>query len=202
MHKPVVGIMASGRGTDLQAIIDAVNEGRISAVITVVVTDRPAMASQRAAKAGITNVCVNRSEYKSREEFEKKLLTILHEYKVEHIFLAGFMRILSPLFINAYKDHILNIHPALLPAFPGAHAHRDVLAYGVKISGCTVHFVDTGTDSGPIIMQTSVPVYDNDTEETLSARILKKEHIIYPEAIALYLEGKLQIKGRHVLIKK
>ncbi|WP_182188375.1 phosphoribosylglycinamide formyltransferase [Pectinatus frisingensis] len=202
MNKPVLGILASGRGTNLQSIIDAVDEGKISAEIGLVITDKPAvMALQRAEKNNIPNICVDRKKYAMREDFEAKLLEKLREYEVEHIILAGFMRILSAAFIRNYKNHILNIHPALLPSFVGAHAHRDALAYGVKVSGCTVHFVDEGMDSGPIIAQAAVPVFDTDTEETLAARVLEQEHIIYPKAIELYLTGKLHIEGRKVLIK-
>ena len=135
-----------------------------------------------------------------KEEFEQKLVEQLKKYNVGLVVLAGFMRILSPYFVNEFKNCILNIHPSLLPSFGGAHAHRDVLAYGVKVSGCTVHFVDEGMDSGPIIMQKAVPVLDDDTEETLSARVLEQEHIIYPKVIELYLAGKIHVNGRHVTI--
>lgn len=203
MRKPILAVFASGSGTDLQSLIDAVQKGDINAQIGVVISDRPqAFALQRAEKAGIENLCVDRRKYKDRQTFEEALLKVLRENEVEHVILAGFMKILSPLFIKAYKNRIINIHPALLPSFPGAHAHRDVLAYGVKVSGCTVHFVDEGTDSGPIIMQAAVPVFDDDTEESLSARVLEQEHIIYPKAVKLYLENKLEIIGRKVIIKE
>ncbi|WP_196594909.1 phosphoribosylglycinamide formyltransferase [Pectinatus sottacetonis] len=203
MGKPVLGILASGRGTNLQSIMDAIAEGQFSAEIGLVITDNPkAKALERAQMAGIANICVERKKFAKREVFEQSLIAELRKHHVEHIVLAGFMRILSPVFIREYKNHILNIHPALLPSFPGAHAHRDVLAYGVKISGCTVHFVDEGMDSGPIIIQAAVPVMDDDTEDTLAARVLKQEHIIYPRAIALYLDGKLKIEGRRVFIKE
>ncbi len=201
MTGAVLGVMASGRGSDLQSIIDAVATGQIKAKIGVVVTDKPnVMALERAKKAGIPAVCVNRKEYASKEDFEQKLIDVLHEYNVSLVILAGFMRILSPLFVHEFKDCIMNIHPSLLPSFGGAHAHRDVLAYGVKVSGCTVHFVDEGMDSGPIIMQKAVPVLDDDTEETLGARVLEQEHIIYPKVIELYLAGKIHVNGRHVTI--
>ncbi|MBB5336013.1 phosphoribosylglycinamide formyltransferase [Pectinatus brassicae] len=202
MSKPILGVLASGRGTNLQSIINAIDAGQFAAEIGVVITDKPeALALERAKDAGIIGICINRKEYNTREDFEKALIKELHAHNVEHIILAGFMRILSPLFIREYKNHILNIHPALLPAFVGAHSHRDVLEYGVKISGCTVHFVDEGMDSGPIIIQSAVPVEDNDTEDTLAARVLEQEHIIYPKAIELYLNDRLQINGRKVLIK-
>jgi len=201
MAKEKLGILCSGRGTDLQSIIDAVAEGRLSAEIAVVLTDKPdVMALERAEKAGIRNVCVNRKEFPDRQPFEEALVRELQAAGATLVILAGFMRILSPYFVHLYSGRIMNIHPALLPSFGGAHAHRDVLAYGVKISGCTVHFVDEGMDSGPIILQAAVPVYDDDTEETLGARVLEQEHIIYPKAIQLYCEGRLQVEGRHVRI--
>ena len=201
MTKEKLGILCSGRGTDLQSIIDAVAEGRLSAEIAVVLTDKPdVMALERAEKAGIRNVCVNRKEFPDRQPFEEALVRELQAAGATLVILAGFMRILSPYFVHLYSGRIMNIHPALLPSFGGAHAHRDVLAYGVKISGCTVHFVDEGMDSGPIILQAAVPVYDDDTEETLGARVLEQEHIIYPKAIQLYCEGRLRVEGRHVRI--
>ena len=196
-----LGVLCSGRGTDLQSIIDAIQRGELNAEISIVLTDKPqVMALERAAKAGIKNLCVDRKNFANRADFETELLKNLEG--VDLVVLAGFMRILSPEFVRRYEGRLMNIHPSLLPAFPGAHAHRDALAYGVKISGCTVHFVDEGTDSGPIILQAAVEVHEDDTEETLSARILEQEHIIYPKAIKLFVEGKLQIVGRHVLIKE
>lgn len=196
-----LGVLCSGRGTDLQSIIDAIQSGELNAEISIVLTDKPqVMALERAAKAGIKNLCVDRKNFANRADFETELLKNLEG--VDLVVLAGFMRILSPNFVRRYEGRLMNIHPSLLPAFPGAHAHRDALAYGVKISGCTVHFVDEGTDSGPIILQAAVEVHEDDTEETLSARILEQEHIIYPKAIKLFVEGKLQIVGRHVLIKE
>lgn len=199
--KQKLGVLCSGRGTDLQSIMDAIDRGEVAAEIAVVLTDKPdAFALERAAKAGIKAVCVNRKQFNGRESFEQALVGQLQAAGVTLVVLAGFMRILTPYFVRQYAGRIMNIHPALLPSFPGAHAHRDVLAYGVKVSGCTVHFVDEGTDSGPIILQAAVPVLDGDTEETLGARVLEQEHIIYPRAIQLYCEGKLEINGRHVHI--
>ncbi|MBR4695381.1 MAG: phosphoribosylglycinamide formyltransferase [Selenomonadaceae bacterium] len=201
MAKEVLGVLCSGRGTDLQSIMDAIAEGKLEAEISVVLTDKPdVMALKRAERAGIRNVCVNRKEYEDRESFERVLVSELRASGVTLVILAGFMRILSPYFVHEYSGRIMNIHPALLPSFGGAHAHRDVLAYGVKVSGCTVHFVDEGMDSGPIILQAAVPVLDDDTEETLGARVLEQEHIIYPKAIQLYVEGRLKVEGRHVRI--
>ncbi len=200
-QKQRLGILASGRGTDLQSIIDAVARDEIHADIAIVLSDNPdAYAIERAKKAGIQAVCVNRKEYADRKSFEEVLVKELRDAGVTLVVLAGFMRILTPYFVRSFPGHILNIHPALLPSFPGAHAHRDVLAYGVKISGCTVHFVDEGTDSGPIIAQRSVPVLDDDTEETLGARVLIQEHMLYPQVIELFCEGRLQVEGRHVRI--
>lgn len=201
MSKQILGVLCSGRGTDLQSIIDAIGRGEVDATIAVVLTDKPdAYALTRAKKAGIRAVCIDRKQHEGREPFEKALIAALEEAGVTLVVLAGFMRILTPYFVRHFAGRIMNIHPALLPSFPGAHAHRDVLAYGVKISGCTVHFVDEGTDSGPIILQAAVPVLDDDTEETLGARVLEQEHIIYPQAIQLYCEGRLKVEGRHVRI--
>ena len=203
MTKQKLGVLCSGRGTDLQSIMDAIGRGEVQAEIAVVLADKPdAFALERAEKAGIPAVCVNRRDYDGREPFEQVLIDELEKAGVTLVVLAGFMRILTPLFVRRFAGRIMNIHPALLPSFPGAHAHRDVLAYGVKVSGCTVHFVDEGTDSGPIILQAAVPVLDDDTEETLGARVLEQEHIIYPKAIQLYCEGKLLVEGRHVRIKE
>lgn len=196
-----LAVLCSGRGSDLQSIIDAIKEKKFSAEISVVITDKPnVMALIRAENAGIKNICVDRKKFSTREEFEKEILKNLSG--IDLVILAGFMRILSPEFVKKFSGRLMNIHPSLLPAFPGAHAHRDALAYGVKISGCTVHFVDEGTDTGPIILQKAVEVFDDDTEETLAARILEKEHEIYPQAIKLFVEGKLKIDGRKVKISE
>jgi phosphoribosylglycinamide formyltransferase-1 len=200
LAKEKLGVLCSGRGTDLQSIIDAIEAGQVPAEIAIVLTDKEAYALERARKAGIEAVCVDRKQFDGREPFEKALIEKLEAAGVTLVVLAGFMRILTPYFVGHFAGRIMNIHPALLPSFPGAHAHRDVLAYGVKVSGCTVHFVDEGTDSGPIIMQAAVPVLDDDTEETLGARVLKEEHRIYPECIRLYCEGKLKVEGRKVTI--
>lgn len=203
MAKENLGILCSGRGSNLQSIIDNIKNGKINAEIKIVLTDKPnAMALTRAEEAGIKAVCVDRKNFETREAFEESLLKELKDAGVTLVILAGFMRLLSPLFVRAYESRIMNIHPALLPSFQGAHAHRDVLSYGVKVSGCTVHFVDEGMDSGPIILQGAVPVMDDDTEETLAARVLEVEHKIYPEAIRLFTDNKLEIQGRKVKIKE
>ena len=201
MREEKLGILCSGRGSNLASIIEAVERGAISAEIAVVIADkRDAYALERARAKGIPAVAVVYRDYAERADFERAMLDELHAHDVTLVILAGFMRILSPVFVHAYTGRILNIHPALLPSFPGAHAHRDALAYGVKVSGCTVHFVDEGMDSGPIILQASVPVTEDDTEETLAARVLEQEHRIFPEAIKLYVEDRLRTDGRRVHI--
>ena len=204
MNKHVLGILCSGRGSNMQSILAAVESGEIKAKVGIVLTDKPeARALILARENGIKAVCINRKEYTDQQEFEEKLVTELRSAGVTLVVLAGFMRILSPYFVGEYRHQILNIHPSLLPSFGGAHAHRDVLAYGTKVSGCTIHFVDEGMDHGPIILQDTVPVMDDDTEETLAARVLKKEHVLYPRAIQLYVDGKLEIlDDRHVRIKQ
>ena len=197
-----IAVLASGRGTNLQAIIDAIEAGRLKACLPVVISDRPdAQALDRARRHGAKAVFVNPREHPDRESFERAVLALLAEYRIELVCLAGFMRILSPAFIRACPGPIMNIHPALLPAFPGLHAQRQALEHGVKVSGATVHFVDEGVDTGPIILQAAVPVHEDDTDETLSARILAEEHRIYPEAVQLFAEGRLTLRGRSVLIR-
>lgn len=201
MRKEKIGVLCSGRGSNLASIIEAIECGGIRAEIAVVIADkRDVYALERAREKGISAVAVVYQDYADRADFERAMLDQLHAHGVTLVILAGFMRILSPVFVHAYTGRILNIHPALLPSFPGAHAHRDVLAYGVKFSGCTVHFVDEGMDSGPIIMQAAVPVLEGDTEETLAARVLEQEHRIFPESIKLYVEGRLHTEGRKVHI--
>lgn len=201
MREEKLGIICSGRGSNLASIIEAIERGEIPAEIAVVIADkRDAYALERARTKGIPAVAVVYRDYAERADFERAMLDELHAHDVTLVVLAGFMRILSPVFVHAYTGRILNIHPALLPSFPGAHAHRDALAYGVKVSGCTVHFVDEGMDSGPIILQASVPVMEDDTEETLAARVLEQEHRIFPEAIKLYVEDRLRTDGRRVHI--
>lgn len=203
MSKHILGILCSGRGSNMQCIMAAIESGQIKAEIGIVLTDKPeARALQVASEAGIKSVCVNRKACSTQQEFEEKLVAELKAANVTLVVLAGFMRILSPYFVEAYRHRILNIHPSLLPSFGGAHAHRDVLAYGTKVSGCTIHFVDEGMDHGPIILQDTVPVLDDDTEDTLAARVLTKEHILYPKAIELFVDGRLElIDDRHVRIK-
>ena len=203
MAGEVLGVLCSGRGTNLQSIIDAVATGQIKAPIGVVITDKPGvMALERAEKANIPAVCVDRKQFATREEFDAALLAELKKYGVTLVCLAGFMRLLTADFIRAYEGRILNIHPALLPSFKGAHAHRDAIAYGAKVSGCTIHFVVEDMDAGPIILQAAVPVEEGDDEDSLGARVLVQEHKLYPRAIELFLAGKLTIDGRCVRISK
>jgi phosphoribosylglycinamide formyltransferase-1 len=202
MGKKRLGVLISGSGTNLQSIIDNIEEGYINnAEISVVISNKEtAFGLKRAEKHNIPTAVVSHKEYKTREEFEKKIIDILEEYNIDYVILAGFMRVLSNFFITYYKNRILNIHPALLPSFPGVDAQKQAFDYGVRFSGCTVHFVDTGVDTGPIILQAVVPVLPDDTEETLKKRILAQEHKIYPYAIKLLVEDKLAIIGRKVKI--
>lgn len=195
-----LGVLASGRGSNLQAIIDACEAGEIDAAVALVVSNAAeAYALERASRHGIEAAFIDPSSHRTSEAFDAAVLDLLRKRDVELVCLAGYMRLLSPFFVEAYKHRIMNIHPALLPAFPGLHAQCKALRYGVKLSGCTVHFVDEGIDTGPIIIQAAVPVLDNDTDEALSARILTYEHQIYPRAIQLFTEGRLEIRGRRVL---
>jgi phosphoribosylglycinamide formyltransferase-1 len=195
----VLGLLASGRGSNLQAILDAISTGRCPARVAVVVSDRKeAPALDRARQAGVRAVHLDPRAYPDRTVFDDAVANILEGHGVELVCLAGYMRILSPGFVRRYRSRILNVHPALLPAFPGLHPQRQALAHGVKVTGATVHFVDEGVDKGPIVAQAAVPVLDDDTEETLAARILVEEHRLYPEAIRLYAEGRLTVSGRRV----
>lgn len=196
-----LGVLVSGRGSNLQAIIDSIEAGKLPAKIEIVISDKEdAYALTRAKNHGIPALFIDPKSFGSKEEFERAVGDELDKRGVELICLAGFMRVLSPYFVSRFRNRIINIHPALLPSFPGLHGQRQALLYGVKIAGCTVHFVTEEVDAGPIIIQAAVPVYDDDTEETLSARILKYEHKIYPMAIKLIAEGRVRIEGRRVLI--
>lgn len=194
-----LGVLVSGRGSNLQAIIDASHAGRLDAIVAIVISDvADAFALDRARTHGIEAAFVDPKLFETREGFDAAIIDLLRKHDVELICLAGFMRLLSPLFVREYRNRIMNIHPALLPAFPGLHVQRKALRHGAKISGCTVHFVDEGTDTGPIIIQAAVPVLDDDTDESLSARILTHEHQIYTRAIQLFAEGRLEVRGRRV----
>jgi len=197
---PAIAVLVSGSGSNLQAIIDASERGEIPCRVGIVISNKAdAYGLVRAAKHGIPTEVVSHKEYPTREEFDARLVDIIRRSGAELVCLAGFMRVLTPVFVRAFPNRILNIHPALLPSFPGTHGPRQALDYGVKFSGCTVHFLDEGVDTGPIIVQAVVPVYDDDTEEALAARILKQEHRIYAMAIRLYFRGRLGRKGRRVL---
>jgi phosphoribosylglycinamide formyltransferase-1 len=198
-----IGVLASGRGSNLQAIIDATEAGKLDCRLAVVVSDRAdAQALERARKRGTEAFFMDPKGYPRREAFDQAVLGVLAEHRVELVCLAGYMRMLSPPFVRALPGQIMNIHPALLPSFPGLHAQRQALQYGVKVSGATVHFVDEGVDTGPIICQAAVSVREDDTEETLAARILAEEHQLYPRAIRLYAEGRLSVVGRRVLVRE
>jgi len=202
MKKVKLGVLVSGRGSNLQAIIDNIEAGKLSAELAVVISDQAdAYALERARKHGIPGVHVSPKGYKGkRDEYDELLVQELQKHNVELVCLAGFMRIITPTLIKSFPSRILNIHPALLPAFPGLHVQKAALEHGVKFSGCTVHFVDEGMDTGPIIIQAVVPILDNDTEDTLSARILAQEHKIYSRAIQLYAESRLRVEGRRVFV--
>lgn len=195
-----IGVLISGRGSNMVAIADAAREGRIpNASIALVVSDKPsALGLERAEERGLETLVVERRG-RAREEHEREIINALRERKVDLVCLAGYMRLLSPCFVEEFRGRVINIHPSLLPAFPGLEAQRQALAHGVKFSGCTVHFVDETLDGGPIIAQRVVPVLDDDTEETLSARILVEEHKAYPEAVALVAGGRYEVVGRRVV---
>ena len=196
-----IGVLVSGSGTNLQAIIDRISDGSLSAQIACVISNKAdAYALERAKAHGIPAVHLDHRAFTGREAYDGALVDTLRAHGVQLVVLAGFMRIITPVLLEAFPLSIMNIHPALLPSFPGLHAQLQAVQYGVKISGCTVHFVDEGTDTGPIIMQVAVPVLDGDTEETLSARIQVEEHRIFPEAIQLFAEGRLRVEGRKVTV--
>jgi len=196
-----LGVLVSGSGSNLQSIIDSIEKGSLPARIRIIVSNNPgAFALERAKKHGIPTAVIEHAGFPSREDYDRRLVDTLKDSGVELVVLAGFMRVLSPLFLRSFPMRVLNIHPALLPSFPGTHGQKKAFDYGVKFSGCTVHFADEGVDTGPIVIQAVVPVYDTDTEETLSQRILREEHRIYPQAIRLYAEGKLSVEGRKVRV--
>ena len=199
MSKTNVAVFVSGSGSNLQAILDA---GIESANIAVVLSNKPdAYALERAINNNIPVEVVDHKEFGNRESFEAEIMERLGKYSVELVVLAGFMRVLTPFFVGKFKHRIINLHPALLPSFPGIHSAKQALDYGVKFTGCTVHFVDDGVDTGPIILQSVVPIADDYTEEKLLEKIHEEEHRIFPEAVKLFCEGRLSISGRKVIIK-
>jgi phosphoribosylglycinamide formyltransferase-1 len=196
-----IGVLVSGRGSNLQAILAACARPGYPAHVAVVISDRErAPALERARVAGVEALWINPKDFADRESFDAELVQELTARGVGLMCHAGFMRILSPVYVRAFAGRALNIHPSLLPAFPGLHAQRQALDHGAKVAGATVHFVDEGMDSGPIVLQATVAVEPDDTEETLSARILVQEHRLYPEAIRLFAEGRLRIEGRRVIV--
>lgn len=192
-----LAVLASGYGSNLQAILDAIERKEITGQVRIVISDvQDAFALERAKKHGIENVFINPREYKGREAFDRAIIDLLQERQIDLVILAGYMRLLSPLFVSTFRGKIMNIHPSLLPAFPGLNGVKQALSYGVKVTGCTVHFVDEGLDTGPVILQEAVPVFDKDTEESLHERIHRVEHRLYPRAIQLFIEQKLRLEGR------
>jgi len=196
-----IGVLISGNGSNLQSIIDAIEAGALDAKIEVVLSNRSeAYGLARARKHNLRSETLDHNAFASREAYDHTVVDILQQSGVELVVLAGFMRLLSPVFVKAYSNRIMNIHPALLPAFPGLRVQKRALEHGVRFSGCTVHFVNEECDEGPIIIQAVVPVFPDDTEASLTARILEQEHRIYPRAIQLYAEGRIKVVGRRVLL--
>ena len=204
MAKPVpIGVLISGSGTNLQSIIDAIEAKKLDAKVEVVLSNKAdAYGLARAQNHGIRTEVLDHKAFASREAYDQAVVDRLRARDVELVVLAGFMRLLSPVFVKAYSNRIMNIHPALLPSFPGLHVQKKALDHGVRFAGCTVHFVNEECDEGPIIIQAVVPVFPDDTEEQLAARILKQEHRIYPRAIQLYAEGRLHVVGRRVSVDR
>ena len=204
MSEPLrVGVLASGRGSNFRALAEAAVRGGIPAAVVVLVTDRPGAGALTVAREyGIEAVVVDPKQHPSREAHDKALIAALEDRRVGLVCLAGYMRLVSPAFVTHFAGRLLNIHPALLPAFPGLHPQRQALEHGVRISGATVHFVDEGVDTGPIVLQAAVPVKPDDTADTLADRILAEEHRLYPEAVRLFALGRLEIRGRRVHIRE
>lgn len=199
--KTRLGVLISGSGTNLQAIIDRCAAGELQAEVVCVISNKAdAFGLQRAGNHGIEAIHLNHREFSGRAEYDAALVEILTQHRVDLVILAGFMRIVTPVLLDAFPNRVMNIHPALLPAFPGLDAQKQTLEYGAKVSGCTVHFVDAGTDTGPIILQSTVPVLEDDTAESLAERIHFEEHKLYPAAIQLFAQGRLHVEGRRVRI--
>jgi phosphoribosylglycinamide formyltransferase-1 len=203
--KLLLGVLASGRGSNLQAVIDAIESGVLQARVAVIISNKKdAQALERARTHGVTDVFLDPTLYAGmvdkREAYDRAVLDILRKHEVDLVLLAGYMKIVTPVLIDAYRHRMMNIHPSLLPSFPGLEAQRQALDWGAKVAGCTVHFVTEGVDEGPIILQATVPVLERDSPETLAARILVEEHAIYPRAVQLYADGRLLVEGRRVRI--
>lgn len=198
-----VGVLASGRGSNFEALVKAAESGRLPVVLAVLISDRGAAPALDVARAhGVEALCLDPKRFPSRQAHEEAMIEALDERRVGLVCQAGYMRILTATYIEHFRGRALNIHPSLLPAFPGLHAQRQALDHGVRVSGATVHFADEGVDTGPIVLQAAVPVLQDDTEETLSSRILTAEHRIYPEAVRLFAEGRLAVDGRKVHIRE
>ncbi len=194
-----VGVLVSGSGTNLQALLDAESSGALAGSVRVVISNKPGvMALERAAKHGVPSKVISHRDHASREDFDRALVDALRSYDVELVVLAGFMRIVTPVFLDAFPQRVINVHPSLLPAFPGVDAQAQALAYGARVTGCTVHLVDAGVDTGPILAQSAVPVLDDDTVETLRARILREEHRTLVAAVNAVATGRARLVGRRV----
>lgn len=203
MRKKTISFLASGRGSNFKVVAEHVLGGGMPAKLGILISNKKdARALDLAVEFGMKAFFVDPADYNGRDEYDRELIRLLKEYKTDLVVAAGYMKILTPAFVAAFRHRIINIHPALLPSFPGVHAQEQAFDYGVKISGCTSHFIDEGTDTGPIIMQAAVPVMENDTVEGLSARILREEHRVLPESVKLFCEEKLEVRGRRVRIKK
>jgi phosphoribosylglycinamide formyltransferase-1 len=201
-----VGVLASGRGSNLQAIIDAIEAGQVEAQIVCVISNKKDVgALERARKHGLKDLFVDPKSFAgrpdSRETYDRALLEVLQQHEVDLVLLAGYLKIVTGVLVNAYANRMMNIHPSLLPSFPGLDVQKKTIDWGCKLAGCSVHFVTEGVDEGPIIIQAAVPILDDDTPETLAARILVQEHKVYPRAVQLFAEGRLRVDGRRVLIK-
>jgi phosphoribosylglycinamide formyltransferase-1 len=196
-----IGVLISGRGSNMKSIIDACAKKKIKAQVVLVISNKEdAPGLEIARKAGIETVVISHKQYPNREDYDAEVVESLRRHEIDLVCLAGFMRLLSPVFVRAYPMKIMNIHPALLPAFPGLHAQKQAVEYGAKLTGCTVHFVDEGLDSGPVILQKAIEVQATDTEESLSERLLPLEHSCYVEAVRLFFENRIKVQGRKVLV--
>jgi phosphoribosylglycinamide formyltransferase 1 len=201
-----VAVLASGRGSNLQAVIDAIEAGTVQAkIVTVISNKQEALALERARRHGLSSLFVDPKPHAgrpdSREAYDRELLGVLRQHDVELVLLAGYMKIVTMVLVEAFANRMMNIHPSLLPSFPGLDVQKKTIEWGCKLAGCTVHFVTEGVDEGPIILQAAVPILDEDTPDTLAARILQQEHRIYPRAVQLFAEGRLRVEGRRVFIE-
>jgi phosphoribosylglycinamide formyltransferase 1 len=202
MKKKIISFLASGRGSNFQAIAEKIKAGDIDASLGILISDKKEAKSLEIAEYfGMNSFFIDPKKYPKREDHEKEMVKLLKKCNTDLVVAAGYMRVLTGYFVREFKNKIINIHPALLPSFPGTHAQQQAFDKGVKITGCTTHFVDEGTDTGPIIMQAAVPVRENDTIETLSSRILKEEHHIFPESVKLFCLNLLKVEGKKVIVK-